>query len=77
MKRFRKMAVFCAVLIYLGFPFLAGVLGLGRDPSGPRIYPELYHTILFGIGYYLKTGTRPLTPIPIPERPWFYGEMNQ
>lgn len=58
-------------LLYLVFPFIAGLLAIG-DRDGPKIYPETYHAILYRIGYGLVREDKPRRNIEL-DRPWFYG----
>jgi hypothetical protein len=60
------------VLLYAVFPFFAGVVDLGRDRRGPKIYLRTHHELLYCIGYGLARSSRPRVPMH-KERGWIYG----
>ena len=61
--------------IYALTPFVAGLLNT-YDRSGPKIFIETYHEILYTFGYYTAGhhhhGGKPRSPY-MRERSWFYG----
>jgi hypothetical protein len=59
------------VLLYLIFPFIAGVFAIG-DRDGPKIYPLSYHHLLYMISYESVWHEKPRQNVEL-DRPWFYG----
>ena len=56
-RRASKLLALIGVL-YLLFPFVAGLLALG-DREGPKIYPSSYHTLLYMISYEMVRDEKP------------------
>lgn len=67
MKKFFLLVL----LIYLLFPFFAGMLSLG-DKMGPVIYFQGYHIVLYQVGYEVVYDEKPRASLEY-ERPLFYG----
>lgn len=70
MRRMVKILV-PVVVLYLVFPFIAGLLAIG-DRDGPKIYSQTYHAILYTISYEIVHDQKPRRNIEL-DRPWFYG----
>jgi hypothetical protein len=70
MRRTAKILALVAVL-YVVFPFIAGLFGIG-DRDGPKIYPRSYHANLYIISYEIVRNEKPRSNLEL-ERPWFYG----
>jgi hypothetical protein len=69
------LSVSIALILYLGGPLIAGLLGIG-ERDGPRIYPSDYHSALYMIAYEEVRGEKPRLNIDQDqnlERPLFYG----
>ena len=63
--------VILVTLLYLVFPFIAGLLAIG-DRDGPKIYSRSYHAFLYITSYESVRNEKPRRNIES-ERPWFYG----
>ena len=70
-RRRKTTLVILLAILYLGFPFIAGLLAIG-DRDGPKIYSPTHHALLYIIGYELVRDEKPRQNIES-ERPWFYG----
>ena len=70
MRRVAKILI-SIVVLYLVFPFIAGLLAIG-DRDGPKIYSQTYHGSLYTISYEMVRDQKPRRNTEL-ERPWFYG----
>ena len=70
MRRMVKILI-PIVVLYLVFPFIAGLLAIG-DRDGPKIYSQTYHAILYTVSYEMVRDQKPRRNLEL-ERPWFYG----
>ena len=71
MKRRTVKILAVVVVLYVVFPFIAGLFAIG-DRDGPKIYPRAYHANLYIISYEIVRKEKPRSNIEL-ERPWFYG----
>ncbi len=71
MKRFIQFIGWILLVAFLLAPAIAGFYRYG-DRRGPRIYPAIYHEIVFRLTYDESTEGKPRVPL-FHGRPWFYG----
>lgn len=74
MKTINGIAI-VVLMIYVTFPFFAGLCDLGGDRRGPKIYNRSHHEILYRLGYSLVRNERPRVPFDR-DRQWFYQQQG-
>ena len=71
-----KWLLLAAVLIYIFFPIAAGMMKLGPDLNGPKIYNQSHHSPLYKFGFSLTSEDTPRV-IMGGKRSWFYTLRSQ